>query len=128
MSGTRSTPTPSRRPHDQAIAFCAAAFGATESFRLEGDDGRIAHAEIRVHRSTLMLGDAEAPASPPSAAAGPSVVRHVHVPDVDALTGRAVAAGAELLTAPADMAYGARQSMLRDPFGRVWILLAPLYG
>lgn len=75
-----------------------------------------------------MLGDAEAPASPPSAAAGPSVVRHVHVPDVDALTGRAVAAGAEPLTAPADMAYGARQSMLRDPFGRVRILLAPLYG
>lgn len=112
----------------EAIAFCTAAFGATKSFRLEGDDGRIAHAEIRIHRSTLMLGDAEAPASPPSAAVSPSVVPPVHVPDGDALTGRAVAAGAEPLTAPADMAYGARQSMLRDPFGHVWIFLTPLSG
>lgn len=110
----------------EAITFYAAAFGATESFRLEGDDGRIVHAEIRIHRSTLMLGDAEAPASPPSAAAAPSVVLHVYVPDVDALTDRAVAAGAELLAAPADMPYGARQSMLRDPFGHVWIFLTPL--
>ncbi|MFE2540142.1 VOC family protein [Actinacidiphila glaucinigra] len=111
----------------EAIRFYAAAFGATESFRLEGDDGRIVHAEITIHRSTLMLGDAEAPGRPP-AAAGPSVILHVYVPDVDALTGRAVAAGAELLTAPADMPYGARQSMLRDPFGHVWILLTPLDG
>ncbi|MEU1619759.1 VOC family protein [Streptomyces sp. NPDC005722] len=109
----------------EAITFYAAAFGAEESFRLEGDDGRIVHAEITIHGSTLMLGDTEAP---PPAGAAPSVVLHVYVPDVDTLTGRAVAAGAELLTAPADMPYGARQSTLRDPFGHVWIFLTPLTG
>jgi PhnB protein len=34
-----------------------------------------------------------------------------------------VAAGAELLAPPADVVYGVRQSMLRDPFGHIWILL-----
>jgi len=72
-----------------------------------------------------MLGDADAPFSPPSAI-GASVALHVYVPDVDALTAQAVAAGAELLTPPTDMSYGARQSMLRDPFGHIWIFLTPI--
>ncbi|MGV9245531.1 VOC family protein [Streptomyces sp. NPDC003710] len=108
----------------EAIRFYAAAWGASERFRLEGDDGRIVHAEITIHGSTLMLGDADAPFSRPGAE-GPSVVLHVYVPDVDGLTTQAVAAGAELLAPPTDMFYGARQSMLRDPFGHVWILLTP---
>ncbi len=57
---------------------------------------------------------------------GASVALHVYVPDVDALTAQAVAAGAELLTPPTDMSYGARQSMLRDPFGHIWIFLTPI--
>ncbi|WP_051711360.1 VOC family protein [Streptomyces sp. NRRL S-350] len=108
-----------------AIAFYTAAFGAAEHMRLPGEDGRIMHAEIEVHGATLMLGDADAPFAPPGPG-GPSVALHVYVPDVDGLTGQAVAAGAELLAAPADMPYGARQSMLRDPFGHVWIFLTPL--
>jgi PhnB protein len=54
------------------------------------------------------------------------VALHVCVPDVDALTARAVAAGGELLSPATDMTYGARQSMLRDPFGHVWIFLTPV--
>ncbi|SOB84405.1 VOC family protein [Streptomyces sp. 1331.2] len=109
----------------EAIAFYTTAFGATEHMRLAGEDGRIMHAEIKVHGATLMLGDADAPFAPPGTG-GPSVALHVYVPDVDGLTDRAAAAGAELLSAPADMFYGARQSMLRDPFGHVWIFLTPL--
>src|SRR5271165_7482320 len=45
------------------------------------------------------------PRSRPSAI-GASVALHVYVPDVDALTAQAVAAGAELLTPPTDMPYG----------------------
>ena len=110
---------------DKAITFYVAAFGAVESFRLDGDDGRIMHAEISIHGSTLMLGDADAPFSPPGGA-GASVALHVYVPDVDALTAQAMATGAELLSPPTDMFYGARQSMLRDPFGHVWIFLTPI--
>jgi PhnB protein len=95
----------------EAIKFYTTAFGASEHFRLHGDDGRIVHAEISIEGSTLMLGDAD----PPFVS-----------PDADRATARAVAAGAELLSPPADMSYGARQSMLRDPFGHVWIFLTPL--
>ncbi|MEE1782568.1 VOC family protein [Streptomyces sp. SP17BM10] len=110
----------------EAIRFYENAFDATELFRLDGDDGRIVHAEIGIHGATLMLGDAHlAPFAPPSATVT-SVALHVYVPDVDALTSQAVAAGAELLSEPADMPYGARQSMLRDPFGHLWIFLTPL--
>jgi PhnB protein len=110
-----------------AIRFYTAAFGAAEYFRLDGDAGRIVHAEIGIHGHTLMLGDADAPFAPPGTA-GASVALHVYVPDVDGLTARAVNAGAELLSPPADMPYGARQSMLRDPFGHVWIFLTPIAG
>ncbi|MFJ9606061.1 VOC family protein [Kitasatospora sp. NPDC101176] len=110
----------------EAIDFYTTAFGATELFRLDGEDGRIAHAEITVHGATLMLGDAHAAPFAPPAPGAASVALHVYVPDVDALTARAVDAGALLLSPAADMPYGARQSMLRDPFGHVWILLTPL--
>jgi PhnB protein len=107
-----------------AITFYAEAFGASELFRLE-EEGRIIHAEISVQGSTLMLGDAATPYSAPGRD-GPCVALHVYVPDVDALTAQAVTAGAELLSPATDMSYGARQSMLRDPFGHVWIFLTPL--
>ena len=109
----------------EAIKFYTTAFGASEHFRLHGDDGRIVHAEISIEGSTLMLGDADPPFVSPGAA-GASVALHVYVPDADRTTARAVAAGAELLSPPADMPYGARQSMLRDPFGHVWIFLTPI--
>jgi PhnB protein len=108
-----------------AIQFYASAFGASELFRLNSDDGTIAHAEVSVQGSTLMLSDPHAPYSPPGPG-GASVILHVYVPHVDDLTTQAVAAGAELLEPPADMPYGARQSTLRDPFGHVWTFLTPV--
>jgi PhnB protein len=109
----------------EAIEFYKTAFGASEYFRLPGDDGRIVYAEIGIQGSTLMLGDAAAPFAAP-AGTGASVALHVYVPDVDRITAQAVATGAEVLSPPADMSYGARQSMLRDPFGHVWIFLTPI--
>ncbi|MCU7827017.1 VOC family protein [Kitasatospora sp. DSM 101779] len=109
----------------EAIEFYAQAFGAVELFRLEGEAGRIVHAEVGIHGSTFMLGDVDAPFSTPDRV-GTSVALHVYVPDVDGLTVAAAAGGAELLTAPTDMPYGARQSMLRDPFGHLWIFLTPI--
>ncbi|WP_042364215.1 VOC family protein [Streptacidiphilus neutrinimicus] len=106
----------------EAIAFYATAFGATEHFRRENEDGRIAHAEITVHDSRFMLGDAHTPYAAPGAG-GCSVGLHVYVPDVDGLTTQAVAAGAELLSPPTDMPYPARRAVLRDPFGHIWVFL-----
>src|SRR3954471_22984648 len=40
-----------------AIAFYAKAFGATEVLRLPGPDGKIAHAEVKIGNSHVMMAD-----------------------------------------------------------------------
>jgi PhnB protein len=42
--------------------------------------------------------------------------------DVDAVWGRALAAGAEVIFPLADQFYGERGGRLRDPFGQQWML------
>jgi PhnB protein len=110
-----------------AIDFYARAFGAEELFRLDGPDGRIVHAEVRIQGSVIMLGDAEGPVfSVPTAVGATTVGLHVFVADVDALAQRATAAGAELLQPPADQFHGDRTAILRDPHGHVWVFLTHL--
>lgn len=110
-----------------AIDFYTRAFGADELFRLDGPDGRVVHAEVRIQGSTIMLGDAEGPLfSAPTAVGTTTVGLHVFVDDVDALAQRATAAGAELLQPPADQFHGDRTAMLKDPYGHVWIFLTHL--
>ena len=112
------------RDTNTAIAFYAKAFGATERFRLVEPSGRIGHAEMQLGPAVLMLSDAfpeyglEAPA--PGAQTFSAV--HLHVDDADAMAGRAVAAGAEMLMPPTDQFYGERSCKLRDPFGHEWML------
>jgi PhnB protein len=106
-----------------AIAFYAAAFGATELFRLALPNGRVVHAEVRVGDAVVMLGDAPGPFAPPAALGGTSVGIHVYVADVDALHARALAAGAAELQPVQDMFYGDRTAMVRDLDGHVWVLL-----
>ncbi|MER6568666.1 VOC family protein [Streptomyces sp. NPDC001093] len=110
-----------------AIGFYTRAFGAEELFRLGGPDGRIVHAEVRIQGATIMLGDAEGPLfSAPTAVGGTTVGLHVFVEDVDALAHRAAAAGAELLQPPADQFHGDRTTVLKDPYGHVWVFLTHL--
>jgi PhnB protein len=110
-----------------AIDFYTRAFGAQEVFRLDGPDGRIVHAEVRIQGSVIMLGDAEGPVfSAPTAVGVTTVGLHVFVDDVDALAQRATAAGAELLQPPADQFHGDRTTILKDPHGHVWVFLTHL--
>ncbi|WP_433446736.1 VOC family protein [Streptomyces sp. CA-142005] len=110
-----------------AIDFYARAFGAEELFRLDAPDGRIVHAEIRTQGSIIMLGDAEGPLfRAPTDIGGTTVGLHVFVEDVDALARRAAAAGAEVLQPPADQFHGDRTTIVKDPYGHVWIFLTHL--
>ena len=106
----------------RAIDFYTRAFGAVESFRLEGANGLIGHAELRVRDSLLMLAD-EAPEfgalSPPTVGGSP-VSLHLCVDDVDECVARAVAAGATVLRAVKEEFYGSRTGMIVDPFGHRW--------
>jgi PhnB protein len=107
-----------------AIEFYKKAFGATEFFRMPMPDGMIAHAEIRVGNSMVMLAD-ENPAMgarSPQTLGGTSSSIMLYVEDVDAQVPKAVAAGAKVLRPLKDQFYGDRSATLEDPYGHVWTI------
>jgi PhnB protein len=107
-----------------AIAFYTTVFGAEETFRLTEPSGKVAHAELKLGSTTLMLAD-EYPEwgfFSPLHFGGCGMALHLHVDNVDTLLERAVAAGATVLREPTDENHGERQAKLRDPFGHEWLL------
>jgi PhnB protein len=106
----------------KAIAFYAAAFGATEKFRLTEPSGRIGHAELDFDGITVMLCDEfpEYDIRSPAAIGGTGVTIHLHVDNADQLIQLAVDAGATLERKPQDEFYGERGGVVRDPFGHRW--------
>jgi len=108
----------------KAIEFYRAAFGAVETLRLTEPDGRVAHAEVTIGDSPIMLGD-EAPQygrRSPRSFGGTPVRIHLFVEDVDAMAARAIAAGAKVLRPVQDQFYGDRSGQIEDPFGHVWTI------
>jgi PhnB protein len=105
-----------------AIEFYKKAFGATETMRMAGPDGRIGHAEIKIGKAKIMLADEhpEIGFVSPRTLGGSPVTIHIYVADVDALAAQAVSAGAKILRAVADQFYGDRSGGFEDPFGHVW--------
>jgi len=106
----------------KAIEFYTKAFGATEVMRMPMPDGRIAHAEIRIGDSHIMLAD-EQPATGyrgPLSIGGSPVSLMAYVDDVDRTFKQALAAGAREVRAVANQFYGDRTGVLQDPFGHVW--------
>ena len=106
----------------QAIEFYRQAFGATETFRMDGPEGRIGHAELKIGDSHIMLADEhpEMGARGPKTVGGSPISLLLYVEDVDAVVGRAVEAGAKLTRPVADQFYGDRTGGLEDPFGHAW--------
>lgn len=107
-----------------AIEFYRRAFGAVETFRIDGPGGKVGHAEIRVGDSPIMLAD-EFPQMgyrAPQPPAIPPVSILLYVEDADAVFARAVSAGARVVRPLADQFYGDRSGTVADPFGHVWTI------
>src|SRR5215470_17353826 len=105
----------------KAIDFYKKAFGAEEIMRMDGPNGAIMHAEIKIGDSIIMLGD-EYPdfghkAPLPNHC---SSSLHLYVPDVDKAFKRAVDAGCTVKMPVMDMFWGDRYGKVTDPFGHVW--------
>lgn len=96
------------------IDFMKAAFNAQEVSRMEGKDGTIGHAELRIGDSMLMLADAQ-----PEYPARPCMIG-LYVEDVDATYQRALAAGATSVREVADQFYGDRSGAVQDASGMQW--------
>jgi len=108
----------------RAIEYYKKVFGATELFRMNGPDGKVGHAELRIGNSHVMLAD-ENPSMgqghTSAATIGTSPVSlYIYLPDVDQVVQRAAAAGGKVLKPVEDQFYGDRSGFLQDPFGHLW--------
>ena len=111
-----------------ALEFYRIAFGARETMRFVGDDGRIGHAEFQVGDATFYLSDAypELGAHAPAQLGGTTVGLVLTVSSVDEVFAAAVAAGAQGTRPPVDDALGSRSAWIVDPAGHRWNLTQPL--
>jgi PhnB protein len=104
----------------RALQFYRDAFGATEVMRIDGPDGKVGHAEIRLGGGHLMLAEERPDMAGPDKFGGSPVSLLIYVPDVDNVYPRAIKAGGTELHPLADQFYGDRSGTLRDPFGHTW--------
>ncbi len=100
-----------------AIDFYRRAFGAEKTMQLTMPDGTIAHAEIRIGDSTVMLSEEnkEWGNKSPATLGGSPMFLMIYAPDVDAAFKKAIAAGAIEVRAVKDQFYGDRSGTLKDP-------------
>ena len=96
------------------IAFLVAGLGGEETCRTLRADGRVQNVQVRLGGSTVMVSEAT-PGYPSMSAA-----YYLYVEDADAAMQRALAQGARLEMAVADMPYGDRQGGVRDRHGNLW--------
>lgn len=108
----------------KAIDFYKKAFGSTELFRMDSPDGKVAHAEMQIGNSRVMLADEfpEMNAVSPQTIGGSPIGLMFYVEDVDARFHQAVAAGAKVERPVKDQFYGDRSGTLIDPFGHKWTI------
>jgi PhnB protein len=121
------TPHLTIRDCEKAIGFYQQAFGAELVRSSKGPGGKIMHALLRIGDSHIMMADefpemGPGPSQSPAALGGTTIVLNIYCSDADAWYQRAVKAGATSTMEPADMFWGDRYSMVKDPFGHAWAI------
>ncbi len=99
---------------DGVIEFLGKVFEGRERVRMPAPDGKVAHAEVEIGDSVVMVADAseQFPVFPASV--------HLYLDGVDDAYSRALEAGATSIMEPADQFYGDRSAVVVDPFGNQW--------
>jgi uncharacterized glyoxalase superfamily protein PhnB len=103
----------------KAIDWLRGAFGFRERLRAPGRDGLASHAQLLAGTGDIVIGRAGGPFTAMRAGELHQLVL-VEVDDVDTHYERAKAFGAEILQAPANMPFGARQYTASDLEGHWW--------
>ena len=106
----------------EALDFYTTVFGATERMRMMAPDGKVAHAELQIGESVIMVNDEypEYGSVSPETVGGTPVSLSVYVDDCDATFAKAVENGATALMEPMDQFYGDRSGQFQDPWGHKW--------
>ena len=110
----------------KALEFYAAVFGAAERMRFPGPGGTIAHAEIQIGDSVVIVEDEDpqrgTKAPPAGGLPGSPASLFIYVEDVDAVIAHAVELGASLQRPATTQFYGDRDGYITDPFGHGWTI------
>lgn len=105
----------------KVISFLEKAFSGKVIDRYEGPGGSVAHAEVLISDSVLMIGDARPGLDPMPI----SISYYVDGDDtVDAVYQRALEAGATSISPPQDESYGHRTAVVKDEGGNRWSISA----
>lgn len=111
----------------EAIEFYKKAFDAREVGRISMPDGSIAHAELQIGDSKIMLAEENVQWGnlSPQSLGGSPVTLCLYVEDVDAVFTKALQAGAKITgdMEVKDQFYGDRTGSLTDPFGHKWSVM-----
>jgi len=102
---------------EKVIEFLKQAFGAEiPEAIMKRPDGLIAHAQVKIGDSRVMIADESE-----TAKATPSAL-YLYVPNVDSVYQRAIKAGGKSVMEPTDMFYGDRSGGVKDPSGNSWFV------
>jgi PhnB protein len=104
------------RDADALMQFTIDAFGAKEKVRMPGPDGKLAHGEVEIGGSVVMMG------SPMNGQDFMPAMIYLYVPDTDATYKKALGAGATSLEEPNDAFYGDRRAGVKDSQGNQWFI------
>jgi uncharacterized glyoxalase superfamily protein PhnB len=96
------------------IDFMKQAFDAKEMYRLDGPNGTVMHAEVKIGDSMVMVGEASDQWKPIQATVA------LYVQDTDGWYQRALRAGAISVREPSDQFYGDRSAGVKDFAGNHW--------
>lgn len=111
------------RNADEAIAWYCKVFHAEEVMRLKDPNGTVAHAELLIGDSRIMIAEEHPDYNrSPVSLQGTSVIIHLYIENVDEVVVRAVKEGAKLIFPVKDQFYGDRSGRFEDPFGHMWIV------
>lgn len=116
------TPYMTIRNCAEAIEFYKKAFGAVQRVRIDGEDHKVVHAELKIGDSILMMTDENIKMDHkgPEVLKGTPVSVLLYVENVDDVFNRAVKEGATVISKVEDQYFGDRMGTLKDPYGHIW--------
>jgi PhnB protein len=99
---------------EKLIEFVEQAFDGRVFIKMQDENGKINHAEMKIGDSALMLAEASEEWKPTR------TFLHLYVENVDETYQKALDAGAVSVKEPKDEFYGDRMASVKDSFGNFW--------
>ena len=126
MNKSRIIPTMRYKDAPAAIEWLCTVLGFEKHLVVPGENDTIAHAQLVLGNSMIMLGSendnefGKLVKTPPDLGGINTQTAYIIIEEIDAHYQKAKAAGAEIVLEIADQDYGGRLYSCRDPEGYIW--------